>query len=136
MRLNVSNLPTTFGTATGSLNFTFSASSTNETLSGGYFFGGDSPFWLNRGKINGFDNPFFTDKFSVALPVEKSGVFLLEGIVDRSIFEVFLNEGDRSATSTFFPEGPLDTLTISAQGLDEGVKVEVLVWSLKSGWTS
>lgn len=76
------------------------------------------------------------DKLSVALPVEKSGVFLLEGILDRSIFEVFLNEGDRSATSTFFPEGPLDTLTISAQGLDEGVKVEVLVWSLKSGWTS
>ncbi len=132
-RVNASSIPTA-GSATGTLNFTFSAAATNESVSGGYFLGGDAPFWLERGKVKGFDNVFFTDKFSVGKPVGKDGVFVLEGVIDRSILEVFLDEGESSATTTFYPAARLDTLKIAAGGLSDGVKVEVSVWGLKSAW--
>jgi len=34
-----------------------------------------------------------------------------------------------------FEQGALDTLEIRASGLNEGVKVGVVVWGLKSAWT-
>jgi beta-fructofuranosidase len=129
---NVTGLTST--NVAGTLNFTFSASSTNESISGGYFFSGDAPFWLVRGKISGFDNPFFTDKVSTAIPTRSNGVFTLEGVIDRSIIEVFLNGGEQSATLTFFPEGRLDTMTIGAAGVSNEVTVDVRVWGLQSTW--
>jgi beta-fructofuranosidase len=118
------------------MNFTFSSSATRESVAGGFFFGGDTPFWLSRGKVLGFGetNPFFTDKFSVANPVNSEGTFMLEGVIDRSIVEVFLDGGRSSATTTFFPEGVLDTLEIRTAGLNEDVNVNVKVWGLKSAW--
>jgi beta-fructofuranosidase len=100
------------------------------------FFGGDTPFWLSRGKVLGFGetNPFFTDKFSVANPINAEGTFTLEGVIDRSILEVFLDGGRNSATTTFFPEGVIDNLEIRTAGLNAGVGVSVMVWGLKSAW--
>lgn len=131
----VTNLPNSSYTQ-GTMNFTFSSSMTRESVAGGFFFGGDTPFWLSRGKILGFGetNPFFTDKFSVANPINSEGTFMLEGVIDRSILEVFLDGGRSSATTTFFPEGMLDTLEIRTAGLNEGVNVSVMVWGLKSAW--
>jgi beta-fructofuranosidase len=124
--------------STGTLNFTFSASRTKESVSGGYFFSGDASFWLDRGKTNGFQNPFFTDKFSTAALMRPDGVFTLEVVVDRSIMEVFLNGGEQSATTTFFPEGRLDNVVIAAEGVGDGVRIEVEVWGLESArkWSS
>jgi beta-fructofuranosidase len=132
---NVTNLPNT-SLSQGTLNFTFSCSYTKESVSGGFFFGGDNPFWLTRGDIRGFGdtNPFFTDKFSVAQPLNANGTFMLEGIIDRSILEIFLDKGRNSATMTFFPEGPLDTMELRAGGLNEGVEISVVVQGLKSTW--
>ncbi|KZF24979.1 glycoside hydrolase family 32 protein [Xylona heveae TC161] len=130
---NVTGIPTI--NTTGTLNFTFTSSTTGESLRGGFFFGGDTPFWLDRGKIGGFDNPFFTDKFSTN-NIISNGKFQLQGVIDRSIFEVFLDGGIRSAIATFFPEGPLDQLAISAGDLNPGVKVSVNVWGLKSAWAA
>jgi beta-fructofuranosidase len=132
---NVSSIPN--GTySMGTLNFTFSSSSTQESISGGFFFGGDNPFWLSRGKTLGFSqsNPFFTDKFSVGNPINADGTFVLEGIIDRSILEVFLDEGRAVGTMTFFPEGVLDTMVLKTEGLNEGIVVSVKVWGLKSTW--
>jgi beta-fructofuranosidase len=132
-KVNVSSLPTN-GTGTGNLNFTFSASSTNESVSGSYFFSGDTPFWLNRGNTKGFDNPFFTDRFSYNKPIAQDGIFLLEGVLDRSILEIFLNSGEAGATTTFFPEGPLNMVRIATAGLNDGVLVQFEIWALKSVW--
>jgi len=55
----------------------------------GLFFSGDTPFWLNQGNIQGFDNPFLADKFSYNQLITPDGVFLLERVVDRSILVVF-----------------------------------------------
>ena len=132
---NVSNLPNT-STSQGTLNFTFSSSATRESVSGGFYFGGDNPFFLQRGHILGFGdtNPFFTDKFSVSQPLNASGTFTLEGVIDRSILEVWLDGGRNSGTMTFFPEGVLDTMELRAAGLNEGVEISVAVWGLKSTW--
>jgi beta-fructofuranosidase len=130
---NVTNLPNT-SLSQGTLNFTFSCSYTKESISGGFYFGGDNPFWLTRGDIKGFDNPFFTDKFSVGVPLNRNGTFQLEGIIDRSIAEIFLDRGRNGATMTFFPTGMLDTMDIRASGLNEGVEIAVEVWGLKSTW--
>lgn len=134
-QVNITNIPNnTF--SMGTLNFTFSASTTQESVSGGFFLGGDNPFWLSRRNIYGFGetNPFFTDKFSVGNPINADGTFSLEGVIDRSILEVFLDEGRNSATTTFYPEGVLDTMSIRTAGLNEGVKVSAKVWGLRSGW--
>ncbi|KAE8451983.1 hypothetical protein EG329_002147 [Mollisiaceae sp. DMI_Dod_QoI] len=132
---NLTNIPNdTY--SMGTLNFTFSSSYTQESVSGGFFLGGDNPFWISRQKVLGFGetNPFFTDKFSVGNPINANGTFMLEGIMDRSILEVFLDGGRNSATMTFFPEGELDTVVIRTEGLNEGVVVSVDVWGLRSTW--
>lgn len=59
---------------------------------------------------------------------------MLEGIIDRSILEVWLDGGRNSATITFFPQGMLDTMELRAGGLNEGVVISVTVQGLKSTW--
>ncbi|PVH85049.1 glycoside hydrolase family 32 protein [Cadophora sp. DSE1049] len=134
-RINVTNLPP-LAQATGTLNFTFSSSSTRESISGGFYFSGDNPFWLSRSNVLGFSqtNPFFTDKFSVGNVLNPDGTFMLEGVIDRSILEVFLDGGRSSGTVTFYPEGVLDTVEIRTGGLNEETVVGVDVWGLRSTW--
>jgi beta-fructofuranosidase len=119
------------------LNFTFSSSASREAVSGGFFFGGDTPFFLSRQKVNGFGetNPFFTDKFSINNPLNSNGTFMLEGVIDRSILEVFLDGGRSSGTMTFFPDaGIMDTMELRTGDLSPGVGVSVAVWALNSAW--
>ena len=133
--VNISSIPLV--NTTGTANFTFLSSATGEYVRGGFFLGGDAPFFVDRGHIRGFDNPFFVDKFSVTNLVNKdTQTFRLQGVIDRSILEVFLDNGLRSATSTFFPQGELDTVIIATKGLNPGVKVEIGIWGLKSAWKS
>ncbi|KAL8823844.1 MAG: hypothetical protein Q9191_005501 [Dirinaria sp. TL-2023a] len=133
--LNATGIPAV--NASGTANFTFLSSVSGESLRGGFFFGGDTPFWIDRGYIRGFDNPFLTDKFSVTNLIDpNTHTFRLDVVIDRSILEVFLDGGVRSATTTFFPQAPLDTLMISTGGLNTGVGVSVEVWGLKSAWAA
>ncbi|KAL8754158.1 MAG: hypothetical protein Q9199_004546 [Rusavskia elegans] len=121
---------------TGTANFTFMSSVTGESIRGGFYLGGDTPFWIDRDYIRGFENPFFTDKFSTnSLINTDTQMFRLQVVIDRSILEVFLENGLRSATTTFFAEGMLDTLLISTRELNPGVQVSAEVFGLKSAWT-
>ncbi|KAL8990532.1 MAG: hypothetical protein Q9177_000840 [Variospora cf. flavescens] len=116
---------------TGTTNFTFMSSVTGESIRGGYYLGGDTPFFINRGHIRGFDNPYFTDKFSTNNLVSvDTQTFRLQVVIDRSIMEVFLDNGLRSATTTFFAEGELDTLIVSSAELSPGIAVSVDVYGL------
>ncbi len=131
----VSNIP--LADTTGTANFTFLSSATGESIRGGFYLGGDNSFFINRGYIRGFDNPFFTDKFSTNNLINTdTKTSKLVGVIDRSILEVFLDNGLRSATTTFFAEGSLDTVIIATGGLNPGVKVSAAVWGLKSTWAS
>ncbi len=135
--INITNIPLV--NATGTANFTFLSSTTGEYLRGGWFLGGDTPFWINRGHTGTFtdQNPFFTDEFSVdSLTDPDTQTFRLFGVIDRSILEVFLDNGALSATSTFFPDGELDTLIIATGDLSEGVGVKAEVFGLESAWAA
>lgn len=135
IQANVSHIPAN-ALATGTLNFTIWSSTTKEAISGGFFFGGDTPFFLSRRNIRGFgdENPFFTDRFSTNNIINSDGTFTLEVIVDRTIAEVFLDGGRSSGTMTFYPEGMLDSLEVAAGDVNEGVVISVGVWALKSAW--
>jgi beta-fructofuranosidase len=118
----------------GTLNVTFSSSTSGEYISGGTFIS-SGDVWLDRGHTDGFNNPFFTDKFSAAgLYNTDEGVWSLSGIIDRSIIEVFLNDGEIGATSVFFPTRPLDTMALRVLGIDETATASVGVWALKAAW--
>ncbi|KIW90058.1 uncharacterized protein Z519_09489 [Cladophialophora bantiana CBS 173.52] len=96
-------------------------------------------FLSSRGNTRGFDNLFFTDKFSTGCPYNSSAssyTWRVEGVIDRSILEVFINGGESSATVTFFPEQALDTLAISAGDLNPGVAVWAVVHGLDSAWAT
>ncbi|KAK6601823.1 invertase precursor [Botrytis cinerea] len=124
--------------AQGTLNFTFSSSTTRESVSGGIFLGGDAPVWLSRRNFNGFaeSNPFFTDRFSVGNTINDEGTFQFDVVIDRSILEVFVDAGRSSGTITFFPEGILDTVEVRAGDLNEGVVVDAKIWGLDGGWSA
>lgn len=116
----------------GSVNFTFTSSISGEFLTGGTIVGGDT--WIDRGHTNAFDNPFFTDKFSATGVYGVEGMWRISGVIDRSIFEVFVNGGEQSATNTFYSDYPLDTMRIGASGIAEGAQVSVGVWGLVDTW--
>lgn len=132
--MNITNIPAV--NATGTANFTFFSSRSGESLSGGQYLFGDNPFWLDRGLIRGFgNNAFFTDKFSTnVLYNADTAAFRMQGLLDRSIFEVFLQGGEQSATVTLFPEQALDVLVLRTAELNAGVRVSVRVWGLESAW--
>ncbi|KAG6042268.1 hypothetical protein E4U41_000012 [Claviceps citrina] len=130
---NVTGIPQMGIPASATLNFTFTSPSTGEFIRGGYYFGGDKPFFLDRAGVKGFDNAFFTDKFSTNI-LPSNGKFTMSGVLDRSIIEVFLNGGVDSATSIFYPMQPLTLLTISSADLPDGMAISVRVSALKSAW--
>ncbi|ORY25089.1 glycosyl hydrolase [Naematelia encephala] len=118
-----------------SLNFSFSSKSTGESVSGGYLFGGANAgqAWLDRGRTYAFDNPFYTNRFSIAQAGLASQI---SALFDRSIIEMFLDGGDHSGTATFFPSEPLTRLTVATTGMPEGSEVRIGVWQVNSAWAS
>jgi beta-fructofuranosidase len=116
----------------GTVNFTFSSSVSGEYVTGGTFIG--STLWLDRGHTSGFDNPYFTDKFSTNGVYGEEGRWTMSGIIDRTIIENFLNGGEQSATNTFYPSEPLDTMRLAAAGVSQGATVSVGVWALEDAW--
>lgn len=118
-----------------SLNFTVSTNSSGETVKGGYFFA--EPYsiaaWLDRRDTKAFESPFFTDKFSVA-PAQQAK--RLQVIIDRSLIEIYIDNGALVGTMVAFPEEPFTKLEVTTAGLPDGMEVEVGVWDLKDSWTS
>lgn len=135
VEVNVTGLSTRTITGASTLNLTFASASSGETLRSGFYFGGDQPFFVDRGGVEGFDNVFFTDKFSVAdVWNTTSGEWRFKGVIDRSIFEVFVDGGVHAATVLFYPNEPLTKLDIATANLPAGVQVSVAVWPLNSAW--
>jgi beta-fructofuranosidase len=130
---NVTGL-TTPESLDGAISFSVSSSVSGESVNGGTFVS-SGDVWLDRGRTEGFQSPYFNDKFSATgLYNEEEGMWRLSAVIDRSIVEVFLNGGELSATSVFFPTQPLDTLMVRVAGLNETVTASVGVWALKAAW--
>ncbi|KAI9695378.1 MAG: hypothetical protein M1820_008673 [Bogoriella megaspora] len=129
---NVTGLPTATANLTGSVSFTFTSSISRESVQGGTFIGGDT--WISRQHIYGFENPFFTDKFSVTGQNSGEGTWAVSGVIDRTIFEVFVNGGQESGTMVFYPTSPLDQMSIGAAKIPTGANVSVAVYALDDAW--
>ncbi|KAF2720197.1 glycoside hydrolase family 32 protein [Polychaeton citri CBS 116435] len=123
-------------TLRGTANFTLSSSMSGEYIQGGINAGGSPSIWINRGNIRGFDNPYFTDKFSEegTFGPSNNGTWGMSMVYDNSILEFFLNGAQAGATVTFFPERPLDTLSVSIDGIAANASSSVAVWGLKDTW--
>lgn len=127
MSLNVSSV-----SATASMNITILSSATGEMLTAGQFLQ-TGEFWMDRGATS-FSNALFTDKVSTTFVPGNSWDMLM--VVDRSVWEVFLNQGTSSATLTFFPEGAMDTVFVRSSGVNAEAIVSVSVYELESAWKS
>ncbi|KAF3764167.1 family 32 glycoside hydrolase [Cryphonectria parasitica EP155] len=134
---NVTGLNASTITGSSTLNISFTSPSSGEVLRSGFFFGGDQPYFIDRGLIRGFDNVFFTDKFSVAdVWNTTSGSWRVQAVIDRSVLEVYLDGGVHAATVLFFPNEPLTLMSFATAGLPAGVEVSVAVWALESAWAA
>lgn len=132
---NVTGLNASTISGSSSLNMSFVSPSSGESIRSGYYFGGDQPYFIDRGLVRGFDNIFFTDKFSVAdVWNTTSGSWRVQAVIDRSILEVFVDGGVHAATALFFAEQPLTVVSLGTADLPAGVEVSVAVWSLASAW--
>lgn len=118
----------------GVLRFDFTSPESGESVYGGYHLGRGA-FFINRGGAIGFEDELFTEKFSVDLiPSEKE--WTMRVVMDRSMLEVFINNGVDSATNVFFSEESLTELKISAMEFAEGVEISVRVNALESAWAA
>lgn len=131
---NITGIPSSGVSGMATLNFTFASPVSGENLKGGYYLGGDTPFFLDRSGTKGFDDVFFTDKFSTNSLAKDDGSWSMSGILDRSMLEVFLQGGLDSATALFFSNEPLTQLTLATANLPKGAKVSLRVEELKSAW--
>ncbi|KAL1738022.1 glycosyl hydrolase, partial [Schizophyllum fasciatum] len=117
------------------VNFAFRAPSSGEAVLGGCLFADvDITCYIDRGKTNGFEDPFFTDKVSLGHIIRPSGEWSVSVIFDRSIIEVLLHGGLYSGTQTFFPTEPLTTLEVNSSSMPEKALVSARVTALTSGW--
>ncbi|KAF0645825.1 hypothetical protein NXS19_002928 [Fusarium pseudograminearum] len=132
--VNVTGLPDFGIPSTALMNFTFMSPVSGESVKAGYYFGGDAVYFLDRGNTRGFDNIFFTDKTSLGSLPASDGSWNTSGVIDRSIFEGFLNGGVDSVTNTFFATEPLTLMKFSTSDLPEDVKVSISVYALDSAW--
>jgi beta-fructofuranosidase len=134
LEINVSNIDALILGSDATVNFTFRSPISDEYVRGGFYFAGDQNFFLDRGGVRGFDNVFFTDKFSTTDVISQDGMWSLVVIFDRSILEVFLDGGTRSATNVFYPQQPLTELVIQTAGIKGDMQIGVTIKSLESAW--
>lgn len=132
--INVTGINQTELGTNPTLNFTFMSPVSGESIRNGFLFSGDNPFWVDRSGVNGFvDDIFWNTKFSVA-DIYNGTVWNVEGVIDRSIFEVFVDRGIHAATVLYYPDEPLTLLSVASRDLSPNAKVDLAVWSLESGW--
>lgn len=118
------------------VNFTLSSSAdSSERLLGGYqISGAGTPFtaFVDRGKLKGFESPWFTDKFSLS---QTKSAYQINGLFDRSILEVWLDDGAFEGTVNAYPENVLDKVELSVGGgIPEGIEMQAKVWALRGTW--
>ena len=99
---------------------------------------------MSRANISGWTHDALFPTFAVTeLPpfatVRDQGdanleTYEISGVIDRTILEVYLNEGAEAGTMIFFPTRRLDTIIVETEGLGKRVRVDWEARALKSGW--
>ncbi|HEY0791854.1 MAG TPA: glycoside hydrolase family 32 protein [Chthoniobacterales bacterium] len=97
-----------------------------------------SQVFVDRGQTYGFSNPFFTSDFSTWAdntdPKTKVNAIRLHVLVDRSMLEVFVDNGIQVCTSVFYMQhGPPTEMSWHAENGNVTVQ-DLRAYSLKSVW--
>lgn len=122
----------------GTANFTISSSISGEFIRGGINAAGGPGIWIDRAGIKGFDNPYFTDKFSAegVFGPSTNGTWGMSLVYDNSVLEIFLNGAQSAGTVTLFPTRRLDTLAITIGGIPSTASSSVAAWGLMDTWAA
>ena len=89
--------------------------------------------YVERGQTNGFSNRYFTNDFSMQESNDDNTI-TLHVLVDRSVLEVFVDDGIQVCTSSFFMAGGPPT-KMQWQATNSPVQVQDLqAYTLKSIW--
>lgn len=120
------------------INFTYTASADpSERLVGGYHLQGDTtPFtvYVDRGQLDGFESPWFTDKVSLS---QTKSAYQINGLFDRSLLEVWLDDGAFEGTVDVYPKNVLDKFELSVGGgIPDGIEMQAKVWAVKGTWNA
>lgn len=122
-------------TSSSTFNMTWASPSSDDKVKAGYIFGGSNAGvgWIDRRNAKGYgeEDPLWTDRFSVAgVALAKS----ISGVIDRSVLELFIDDGAFSGTSLFFASEPLSNFTLASAGMPQGSRVKIAVWELNGTW--
>ncbi|PWN53089.1 putative SUC2-invertase [Violaceomyces palustris] len=143
------NVTATYQTI-GSLNFK-AGGNKDQSITTGVQFGDPTFVYIDRSKTGSFasSNPFMTDKTSgilrysnsnpitkgVPTPIQGESLVTLRAIIDRSVLEVFGNDGQLTGTSVFFFDDDQIPKTLDISIGDDKIKIKnVEVVALKSTW--
>lgn len=96
------------------LSLTF-ANNEGESLSIGFDSSAFGGFFIDRHNTNGFDNPYYTDRFSYALPPNTTSTDM-HIILDNSSIELLAAQGMASGTALYFTRAAFTSLTVHAAG--------------------
>ena len=118
----------------GAINFDFTSSISGESITGSTVVNGLTS--ISRANTRGLISPFFTKSFTTYSTYTAKGQWKISGLVDRTIDEVFVNNGVQNGNMVFFPTSPLDTMHLSGLFLSKGSTLSLSVWALKSTWAS
>lgn len=118
----------------GAINFDFTSSKSGESITGSTIVNGATT--ISRANTRGLISPFYSPSFATYNTYKAKGQWSISGLVDRTMAEVFVNNGIQNGNMIYFPTSPLDTMHLSGLFLPKGVTLSVSVWGVKDQWES
>ncbi|KAG5994351.1 hypothetical protein E4U54_003124 [Claviceps lovelessii] len=113
--------------------FNFTNPETGEYVRGGHLFGAYEDVYLDRGGAKAFDYVFMSDKVTTnSFPI--NGTWSMSGVLDRSIIEVFINNGEDSGTMSYYTTKPFTVMNIGTSNLVPSMNGTLCVSALNSAW--
>ena len=104
-----------------------------EQVTVGYDWDHNGEVYVNRGQAAGFENRYFTNDFSTQ-ETNPDASIRFHVLVDRSVMEVFVDDGIQVCTLSFFMKNGPPT-KMEWQATNSPVQVQYLeAYSLKSIW--
>ncbi|KAF4581339.1 hypothetical protein EYR40_002927 [Pleurotus pulmonarius] len=130
--VNITNINSSTLRDDAAVTFTISSSSSGETLKARQNLSGNHSLVLDRSNTRAFTNSGFNPRIETELVFSDEWDMVMT--IDRSVWEVFVLGGKRSATLLYFPEGILDRVEVATEGLDGQTQVSVRINELNGTW--
>lgn len=132
VQVNVSSMSWDKLEPNAAVNITFTSATQNDSVSLGYII--NNWVWLDRGNAKGYSNLLFNDQFNTFYLFDPDAMaFTLSVVLDRSMIEIFMDNGVLLGSSVFFASEPLIHVDVSIGGTG-GAQVNAAVWQLNSAW--